>query len=78
MLVMDSLEPLTRLLSISVSATAFLLPLVPILRPSCHLDFITPYHTISLFLFLVPLYHSPISLPLCYWFTFCSLVTSVT
>ena len=30
MLVMSSLKPLTRLLSISVSATAFLLPLVPI------------------------------------------------
>ena len=46
-LVMSSLGPLTRLLSISVSATMFLLPLVPILRPFCCLDFITPYHAIS-------------------------------
>ena len=44
---MSSLKPLTRLLSISVSATVFLLPLVPILCPFCHSDFITPYHTIS-------------------------------
>ena len=49
MLVMDSLEPLTRLLSISVSATAFLLPLVPILRSFCHLDIITAYCAISPF-----------------------------
>ena len=46
MLVVVSLEPLTRLLSTSVSTTAFLLPLVPILRPFCHLDIITPYHAI--------------------------------
>ena len=44
---MIPLKPSTRLLSISVSATAFLLPLVPILRHFCHLDFITPYHAIS-------------------------------
>ena len=74
-LVMSSLESLTRLLSISVSATAFLLPLVPILRPFCHLDFITPFPR---FLFLVLSYHFPILLPLCYWFASCSLVTSVT
>jgi len=34
--------------------------------------------TFPLFLFLVPSYHFPILLPLCYWFAFCSLVTSVT
>ena len=47
MLVVSSLESLTRLLSTPVSATAFLLPLVPILRPFCHLGIITPYHAIS-------------------------------
>ena len=59
-LVMSSLKPLTRLLSIFVSATAFLLPLVPILRPFCHLDFITPYHAfspISILSTIVPLSH---------------------
>ena len=43
---MSSLESLTRLLSTPVSATTFLLPLVPILRPFCHLGIITPYHAI--------------------------------
>ena len=59
-LVMSSLESPTRLLSTSVSATAFLLPLVPILRPFCHLDFVTPYHTIppiSILSTIVPLSH---------------------
>ena len=46
MLVMSSLKSLTRLLSTSVGATASLLPLVPILRSFCHLDFVTPYHAI--------------------------------
>ena len=59
-LVMSSLKPSTCLLSIFVSATAFLLPLVPILRPFCHLDFITPYHAISpisILSTIVPLSH---------------------
>ena len=57
---MSFLKPLTRLLSISVSATVFLLLLVPILRPFCHLDFITPYHAISpisILSTIVPLSH---------------------
>ena len=60
MLVMSFLRLLTRLLSTSVSATALLLPLVPILRPFCHLDFITPYHAISpisILSTIVPLSH---------------------
>ena len=59
-LVMSSLESQTRLLSISVNATAFLLPLVPILRPFCHLDIISPYHAIppvSILSTIVPLFH---------------------
>ena len=67
---MSSLKPLTRLLSISVSATVFLLPLVPILRPFCHLDFITPYHTISpisILSTIVPLSHfAPFVLLVCF------------
>ena len=57
---MSTLKPLTRLLSISVSATAFLLPLVPILPPFCHLDIITPYcaiSPISILSIIVPLSH---------------------
>ena len=57
---MSSLEPFTRLLSSSVSATMFLLPLVPILRPFCHLDIITPYGAIppiSILSVIVPLSH---------------------
>ena len=67
MLVIDPLEPLTRLLSTSVSATAFLLPLVPILRPFCHLDIITPYHAISpisILSTIVPLSHFSPFMPL--------------
>ena len=59
-LVINSLKPMTRLLSFSVSATAFLLPLVPILHPFCHLGTITPYHTISpisILSTIVPLSH---------------------
>ena len=58
MLVMSYLQPLTCLLSISVSATMFLLPLVPILHPFCHLDTITLYHAIppiSIISTIVPL-----------------------
>ena len=57
---MSFLGLLTRLLSTSVSAITFLLPLVPILRPFCHLDIITPYHTISpisILSTIVPLSH---------------------
>ena len=57
---MSSLESLTHLLSTSVSATVFLLPLVPILRPFCHLGIITPYHAIppiSILSTIVPLSH---------------------
>ena len=67
MLVMDSLEPLTRLLSTSVSATAFLLPLVPILRPFCHLDIILSYYAISpisILSTIVPLSHFAPFVPL--------------
>ena len=67
MWVMDSLEPVTCLLSTSVSATAFLLPLVPILRPFCHLDIITPYHTIppiSILSTIIPLSHFAPFVPL--------------
>ena len=49
-----------HLLSTSVSATAFLLPLVPILRSFCHLDFVTPYHAIPpifILSIIVPLSH---------------------
>ena len=59
-LVMSFLRSMTRLLSTSVSATALLLPLVPILRPFCHLDFITLYHAISpisILSAIVPLFH---------------------
>ena len=66
-LVMDSLEPLTRLLSTSVSPTVFLLPLVPILRPFCHLDIISPYHAIppiSILGTIVPLSHFAPFVPL--------------
>ena len=79
MLVMISLGLVTCLLSLSVSATTSLLLLVPILCPFCHLDTITPYHAISpisILSIIVPLSH--FLLPLCYWFVFCSLVTSVT
>ena len=64
---MSSLKQLTCLLSISVSATMFLLPLVPILRPFCHLDTITPYHTIppiSILSTIVPLSHFAPFVPL--------------
>ena len=57
---MSFLRLLTCLLSTSVSATALLLPLVPILRPFCHLDFIMPYHAISpisILSTIVPLFH---------------------
>ena len=67
MLVMSSLRPLTRLLSCFVSATTFLLPLVPILRPFCHLDFITPYHTIPpipILSIIIPLSHFAPFVPL--------------
>ena len=66
-LVMSSLKPLTHLLSISVSATMFLLPLVSILRPFCHLDTITPYHAISpnsILSTIVPLSHFAPFVPL--------------
>ena len=58
---MSSLGLETHLLSLSVSATAFLLPLVPILHPFCHLDTITPYHAISpisILSIIIPLSHS--------------------
>ena len=77
MLVMSFLKPVTHLLFLSVSATMFLLPLVPILHPFRHLDIITPYCAFPLFLFLVSSYHFLILLPLCHWFAFCSLVMSV-
>ena len=66
-LVMSSLESLTRLLSTPVSATAFLLPLVPILHSFCHLDIITPYHAIppiSILSTIVPLSHFALFVPL--------------
>ena len=70
MLVMSSLRPLTHLLSFSVNATAFLLPLVPILRPFCHWDFITPYHAIPpipILSIIVPLSHvTPFMLLACF------------
>ena len=64
---MSSLKPLTCLLSISVSATAFLLPLVPILLHFCHLATITPYHAISpisILSIIVPLFHFAPFVPL--------------
>ena len=70
MLVMSSLRLVAHLLSSSVSTTAFLLPLVPILRPFCHLDTITPYHAISpisILSIIVPLSHfAPFVLLVCF------------
>ena len=60
MLVMSSLRPVTCLLFSLVSATMFLLPLVPILCPFCHLDTIPPYHAItpiSILSIIIPLSH---------------------
>ena len=60
MLVMSSLRLVTCLLSLPVSATMPLLPLVPVLHPFCHLDTITPYHAISpisILSVIVPLSH---------------------
>ena len=57
-------------LSLPVSATMFLLPLVPILHPFCHSDTITPYHTIppiSILSIIVPLSHfAPFMLLVCF------------
>ena len=67
MLVMDSQEPWTRLLSTFVSTTVFLLPLVPILRLFCHLDIISPYRAIppiSILSTIVPLSHFAPFVPL--------------
>ena len=66
-LVMSSQKPWTCLLSFPVNATAFLLPLVPILRPFCHLDTITPYHAIppiSILGTIIPLFHFTPFVPL--------------
>ena len=66
-LVMSSLGLVTHLLSSSVSAIAFLLPLVPILRPFCHRYIITPYCTISpisILSIIVPLSHFAPFVPL--------------